>query len=93
MNAAHVFLLCILGATLLSTVLCTNGTGPDDCCFKFYPRRMRKEVIGKYYFTDYRCPKAGVIFVTAQKGLHICVDPSLPWVENIIKKLDENDLK
>uniref|UniRef100_A0A3B5LA39 Chemokine interleukin-8-like domain-containing protein n=1 Tax=Xiphophorus couchianus TaxID=32473 RepID=A0A3B5LA39_9TELE len=42
MKAQHVFLLCVLGAALLSTVLCSNGIGPDDCCFKFYRRQIRK---------------------------------------------------
>ncbi|MEQ2234822.1 hypothetical protein ILYODFUR_035338 [Ilyodon furcidens] len=74
MNAAHVFLLYILGATLLSTVLCTSKI---------------IVILGLQLLLL----QAIKCLVTAQKGRHICVDPSLPWVENIIKKLDENDLK
>ncbi|XP_032439201.1 eotaxin-like [Xiphophorus hellerii] len=93
MKAQHVFLLCVLGAALLSTVLCSNGIGPDDCCFKFYRRQMKKTAIRSYYFTDYRCPKAAVILVTEQNRRHICVDASLLWVENMMRHLDEKDLK
>ncbi|XP_072232378.1 C-C motif chemokine 3-like [Leuresthes tenuis] len=89
MKTTYILLLCILGAALFSTAVCSNTTGPDDCCFKFYPRRIRKNFIKSYYMTDYRCPKTAVIFVTGDKGRHICVDPSLSWVESIMKSLDE----
>ncbi|KAM6909496.1 C-C motif chemokine 36.1 [Xenentodon cancila] len=90
MRTTQILLLCILGAALLSTVLCNNGIGPDDCCFKFYPRRINKILIASYYMTDYRCQKTGAIFVTKKTGRHICVDPNLSWVENIMKTVDEN---
>ncbi|XP_038586773.1 C-C motif chemokine 36.1 [Micropterus salmoides] len=88
MRTSHILLLCILGAALLDSVICNNGTGPDDCCFKFYPRRLNKNLITSYYMTDYRCPKTGTILVT-QKSHHICVDPNLSWVKGIIKMVDE----
>ncbi|XP_012716845.1 C-C motif chemokine 36.1 [Fundulus heteroclitus] len=93
MKATSVFLLCILGAALLSTVLCQNGIGPDNCCFKFYPRRVKRDLIRSYNFTDHRCPKAGAIFVTVKNNQNICVDPSLAWVENTMKYLDEKNLQ
>ncbi|XP_067436468.1 uncharacterized protein [Thunnus thynnus] len=64
---------------------------PDDCCFKFYPRSMNKNLIQSYYTTDYRCPRTGVILLT-RKSRHICVDPNLPWVKKIMKSLDEANL-
>eukprot|EP00064_Thunnus_orientalis_P022386 superscaffoldBa00007483_g22580 len=69
--------------------MCANG--PDDCCFKFYPRRVNKNLIQSYYTTDYRCPRTGVILLT-RKSRHICVDPNLSWVEKIMKSLDEANL-
>uniref|UniRef100_UPI0037E98C2D C-C motif chemokine 36.1 n=1 Tax=Semicossyphus pulcher TaxID=241346 RepID=UPI0037E98C2D len=89
MRASHILLLCMLGAALLSSVLCSSEIGPDDCCFKFYPRRVNKTLIRSYYMTDYRCPKTGAILVT-KKGRNICVDPNLSWVEGIMKHVDES---
>uniref|UniRef100_A0A3B5LCD2 Chemokine interleukin-8-like domain-containing protein n=1 Tax=Xiphophorus couchianus TaxID=32473 RepID=A0A3B5LCD2_9TELE len=79
MKAQHVFLLCVLGAALLSTVLCSNGIGPDDCCFKFYRRQIRK---------------LNILTQTPNwNRRHICVDASLLWVKNMMRHLDEKDLK
>ncbi|XP_068444217.1 C-C motif chemokine 36.1 [Clinocottus analis] len=89
MRTACILLLCILGYVLLSSVTCNNGIGPDDCCFNPYPRRLNKNLIGSYYLTDHRCTKTAAIVVT-KKGRHICVDPSLSWVENIMKYVDES---
>ncbi|KAK2862663.1 hypothetical protein Q5P01_002196 [Channa striata] len=88
MKTAHILLLCILGAALVSTVVCDNSSNPDDCCFKFYPRRVKKALVKEYFMTDHRCPRTGVILVT-QKSRRICVEPSLSWVEGIMKTLDE----
>ncbi|XP_044196963.1 C-C motif chemokine 3-like [Thunnus albacares] len=91
MRTSHMLLFCILGAALLSSVICNSANGPDDCCFKFYPRRVNKNLIQSYYTTDYRCPRTGVILLT-RKSRHICVDPNLSWVEKIMKSLDEANL-
>ncbi|KAM6959633.1 C-C motif chemokine 36.1 [Tautogolabrus adspersus] len=88
MRSAHVLLLCMLGAALLSSVLCSSAIGPNNCCFKFYPRRMNKNVVRSYFMTDERCPKTGAILVT-MKARHICADPNLSWVESIMKSVDE----
>ncbi|XP_030285755.1 C-C motif chemokine 36.1 [Sparus aurata] len=88
MRTGHILLLCILGAALLSSVICKSEIGPEDCCFKFYPRRVNKKLIRSYYLTDDRCPKTGVILIT-QKSRHICADPTLSWVESIMRNLDE----
>ncbi|XP_042073327.1 C-C motif chemokine 3-like isoform X2 [Haplochromis burtoni] len=86
MKTTHILLLCILGAALLTAVNCTNANGPDNCCFKFYPRRIKPML---YYMTDHRCPKPAAIFVT-KKARSVCMDPSLSWVDSIMKALDES---
>ncbi|XP_053199460.1 C-C motif chemokine 36.1 [Scomber japonicus] len=88
MRTSHILLLCILGAALLTTVFCNNANGPEECCFKFYPRRVNKKLISSYNMNDYRCPRTGVILMT-KKGRHICADPNLSWVQGIMKTLDE----
>ncbi|CAI5672251.1 unnamed protein product [Oreochromis niloticus] len=65
------------------------ANGPDNCCFKFYPRRFRANLVESYYLTDPGCLKPAVIFLT-KKSRSICVDPSLSWVDNIMKTLDQS---
>ncbi|XP_037335612.2 C-C motif chemokine 4 homolog [Pungitius pungitius] len=89
MRTTHILLLCILGNALIASVICNSGIGPDDCCFTPYPRRLNKKLISSYYFTDHRCPMAGAILIT-KNGRHICVDPGLPWVVNIMKSVDQS---
>ncbi|XP_008303856.1 C-C motif chemokine 3-like isoform X3 [Stegastes partitus] len=88
MRTTYILLLCVLGAAMLSTVICQNSLGPDKCCFKHYPRKLKKTHINSYYMTDHRCAKPGVIFTT-KKSVPICVDPSLRWVGGIMKYVDE----
>ncbi|XP_005741911.1 C-C motif chemokine 36.1 isoform X1 [Pundamilia nyererei] len=89
MKTTHILLLCILGAALLSAVNCNNANGPDNCCFKLYPRRIKPSIVESYYMTDHRCPKPGAIFVT-KKARSVCMDPCLSWVDSIMKALDES---
>ncbi|XP_069577954.1 C-C motif chemokine 36.1 isoform X1 [Brachyistius frenatus] len=100
MKTPHVLLLCVLAAALMAAVFCNSKTtsdrsagaiGPDNCCFKFYPRKLSKKLIGSYYITDHRCPRAAAILVTKNHSRHICVDMSLSWVENILKRLEESN--
>ncbi|XP_026147854.1 eotaxin-like [Mastacembelus armatus] len=88
MKTGHILLLCILGAAMLSTVICNNSIGPEDCCFEFYPRRIKKELLVSYEMTDHRCARRAALFVT-KKSRRICMDPSLSWVQNIMKAMDE----
>uniref|UniRef100_A0A3Q3VWZ3 Chemokine interleukin-8-like domain-containing protein n=1 Tax=Mola mola TaxID=94237 RepID=A0A3Q3VWZ3_MOLML len=91
MTTSRILLLCILGAALLSTAISKSEIGPDDCCFKFYSRRVKKSLILSYYMTDYRCPKNAVILVS-KKNRHVCADPNVPWVESIMKNVDESNI-
>ncbi|XP_060951864.1 C-C motif chemokine 36.1 [Limanda limanda] len=91
MRSPQVLLLCVLGAALLSSVLCNNALGPENCCFDFYPRQLMKARISSYQRTDFRCPKKAVFFRT-KRSSKICVDPTLPWVQRIVEQLDEESL-
>nr|XP_057924958.1 C-C motif chemokine 4 homolog [Doryrhamphus excisus] len=91
MRSMAIFVLCVLAAAMLSSVCCNNSSGPDDCCFKHYPIKLNQRFIQSYYMTDSRCPIMGVILVTKKKH-HICANPNLPWVERIMKTLDESTL-
>ncbi|XP_008284002.1 C-C motif chemokine 3-like [Stegastes partitus] len=90
MRTTYILLFCILGAAMLSTVTChRNATlGPDDCCFTYYPGRLKKNLINTYYMTGHRCIKPAVIFITKKSSRRICVDPSLSWVTDIMADLD-----
>ncbi|XP_060904938.1 C-C motif chemokine 4-like [Labrus mixtus] len=88
MRSAHVLLLCMLGAALLSSGLCSDELSPDNCCFSFYPRRVNKNQIRSYYMTDERCRVTGAILVT-KRSVQLCVDPNMPWVKSIMRSLDE----
>ncbi|XP_027895154.1 eotaxin-like [Xiphophorus couchianus] len=83
MKAANILLLCMLGAALLSTVLCNSGNMPVDCCFDLFKYRMDKNLFSSYYKTDPRCSSSGIV-LTTKKGRSICVDAQQRWVKTII---------
>ncbi|XP_062240498.1 C-C motif chemokine 36.1 [Platichthys flesus] len=91
MRAPHVLLLCVLGAALLSSVLCNHALGPSDCCFGFYKVTLPKTRISSYQETDDRCTKKAIVFTT-KRSRNICVDPKLRWVQRIVKQLDKESL-
>ncbi|XP_015240809.1 PREDICTED: C-C motif chemokine 5-like [Cyprinodon variegatus] len=86
MKVAHIYLLCILGAALLSTVLCNSGIARAHCCFKFFPRPINKKRISSYYKTDARCHVNAIVLITKQSR-RICVNSKRPWVVKIIDYL------
>ncbi|XP_010789287.1 C-C motif chemokine 36.1 isoform X2 [Notothenia coriiceps] len=88
MRTSHILLLCILGHALFATVFCNNASGPDDCCFEYYPRSLNKIYIREYYMTDHRCPRTAAV-LTTMNGATLCVDPKLPWVVRVMKSLDQ----
>ncbi|XP_027895152.1 eotaxin-like [Xiphophorus couchianus] len=91
MKAANILLLCMLGAALLSTVLCNSASGPDDCCFQFFRNPVNKNLISSYFRTDSRCPISAVVLIT-QRARRICVDSQEKWVEKIVKHLEKKIL-
>ncbi|XP_043953979.1 C-C motif chemokine 13-like [Gambusia affinis] len=91
MKAATILLLCMLGAALLSTVLCHNSGGPEDCCFEFFRNPVNKKFISSYYRTDSRCPTKAVVLIT-NRARRICVEPKEMWVEKIVKFLEKRTM-
>nr|AXF84138.1 chemokine ligand 36 [Ctenopharyngodon idella] len=77
-------------AFLQSGVLANNANSPDECCFKYYARKIPIAKITSYMETRMDCAKAGIILVT-QKSLRICVNPELSWVKSAIKMIDDRD--
>ncbi|XP_039896690.1 uncharacterized protein LOC120739090 [Simochromis diagramma] len=65
----------------------STGNGPDNCCFKFYRRRIKPSLVESYYMTDHRCPKPAVIFITKPSS-SICMDPSVSSTKILMKILD-----
>uniref|UniRef100_A0A3P9QDL8 Chemokine interleukin-8-like domain-containing protein n=1 Tax=Poecilia reticulata TaxID=8081 RepID=A0A3P9QDL8_POERE len=90
MKAVNILLLCILGAALLSTVLC-QCNGPIECCFEFFRNPVNKKLINSYYRTDPRCATSGVVLIT-RRARRICVDSKEDWVQNIVENLERKSL-
>uniref|UniRef100_A0A3P9KX29 C-C motif chemokine n=1 Tax=Oryzias latipes TaxID=8090 RepID=A0A3P9KX29_ORYLA len=88
MKTACILLLCMLGAALFCTVSCNNAVGPENCCFKFYPKKIQKQRIDSYYLTDNRCAWSAVILRT-KRGSKVCVNPNDDWVKEVTQFLDE----
>nr|XP_061810489.1 C-C motif chemokine 36.1 [Nerophis lumbriciformis] len=91
MRSTQVFLLCTLAALMLTSVFCNNSSGPEECCFKHFPRRLHSRIFKTYFVTDNRCPIMSVILVT-KKNNSICANPTLGWVKNIMRSLDDSNL-
>ncbi|XP_036002840.1 C-C motif chemokine 5-like [Fundulus heteroclitus] len=87
MKVAHIYLLCILGAALLSTVLCNHAREIKDCCFKLLSKPLNKKLFTSYYKTDPRCSLNAVVLITKRAG-RICANPNDRWVKNVIDHLD-----
>ncbi|XP_051918846.1 C-C motif chemokine 5-like [Hippocampus zosterae] len=91
MRSIRVFLLCALAAATISAVVGNNSSGPEECCFRHYPRRLNPKIFESYFMTDGRCPLMGAILVT-KKNNHICANPTLSWVKKVMRSLDESIL-
>ncbi|XP_053089207.1 C-C motif chemokine 2-like [Pangasianodon hypophthalmus] len=64
-----------------------------ECCFKYQPHPIHARLITGYKETDRRqCPKPGVIF-TLKRGRHVCADPRVEWVQNIMKTIDKGSFR
>nr|BAF98272.1 chemokine CCL-CUi [Danio rerio] len=64
-----------------------NGNNPTECCINYFQRRIPFDRIECYIETRIECRNPGVIFVT-KKGLRLCVDPQLKWVNKTIYRID-----
>ncbi|KAM8881045.1 C-C motif chemokine 36.1 [Synchiropus picturatus] len=90
MRTRDIILLCFVTAALLC-----GATGisvaPSSCCFDFTSGVVPKHLVIAYRMTDTRCPKSGIILTTV-KGKRLCVIEEKPWVQRIIRDLDERNL-
>ncbi|XP_028857428.1 C-C motif chemokine 36.1 [Denticeps clupeoides] len=93
MDSRLVFLILtsLLASFLWSPALASNGSQPEECCFKFFPKKIPLNRVKSYVSTRPECSKDGVVFIT-QKNNRICADPGISWVKWIISKLDERDI-
>ncbi|XP_015248727.1 PREDICTED: C-C motif chemokine 5-like [Cyprinodon variegatus] len=91
MKVAHIYLLCILGAALLSTVLCNSGNAADMCCFEYFPSPINSELISSYFKTGPRCHLNAVVLIT-KRSRRICVNPEQRWVVKMINYLESQSL-
>nr|XP_023666665.1 C-C motif chemokine 18-like [Paramormyrops kingsleyae] len=78
----------LLMTVLLSSTLAHNGSGLDQCCFTYFPGRLRMDLIVGYVETSMKCPEPGIILYT-KKGNEVCVDPRAHWVQGVKKRLDQ----
>uniref|UniRef100_A0A3B3S648 C-C motif chemokine n=1 Tax=Paramormyrops kingsleyae TaxID=1676925 RepID=A0A3B3S648_9TELE len=60
---------------------------PEECCFTYFPGKLKMELVAGYVETRGDCSKPGIIFYT-RSGTEVCVDPKEEWVQEIKKKLD-----
>uniref|UniRef100_A0A3B3H316 C-C motif chemokine n=1 Tax=Oryzias latipes TaxID=8090 RepID=A0A3B3H316_ORYLA len=67
-------------------VFSSGSSGPDNCCFKFFPGTLSASRIRSFILTDDRCPKPGVVFVT-RRNLNICVEKNATWVQEVLQTL------
>ncbi|CDQ86684.1 C-C motif chemokine 36.1 [Oncorhynchus mykiss] len=89
MRSALILLLCVLGAALWSGALANNANLPEECCFKYYNRKIPRQLIREYEMTRSDCSKRGVILFT-KKNFRFCANPEDPTVEKIMKSIDES---
>nr|XP_046229204.1 chemokine (C-C motif) ligand 38, duplicate 4 [Scatophagus argus] len=87
MKKPVILVACVLMLSSLAVLASQSGSGPSECCFKFYTKRLPKDKVMSYKYVDPRCAKRSVIFVM-KKGGEFCVDPSVQWVKNIIEDRD-----
>ncbi|KAF7706818.1 hypothetical protein HF521_020072 [Silurus meridionalis] len=66
-----------------------NSVEPETCCFSYYESPIPIRVITGYKVTDRQCTKPAVIF-TLKNSRRVCVDPEVKWVQNHMKRIDQN---
>ncbi|XP_014327706.1 C-C motif chemokine 4-like [Xiphophorus maculatus] len=92
MKNSVIMATCLLLLSSLALQSYANSFGPDECCFKFFPKRLQKSAVVNFRYTDALCPMEGVLF-TMKAGREVCVDATQQWVKNIIKTKELNRTK
>ncbi|XP_066506144.1 eotaxin-like [Hoplias malabaricus] len=88
--------LCVLALVLLCSLqlissfpLAMDFIRP--CCSNLTKIRIPLKHIISYWSTSSSCANRAIVFQTVRNGKKnlICVDPSAPWVDHHIKKLNK----
>ncbi|XP_038581994.1 C-C motif chemokine 5-like [Micropterus salmoides] len=79
-----ILVTCVLLLSSLAVLASQSSFGPDDCCFQFFSKRLPKNRVMTYQYTDERCTNKAVLF-TMRNHAKICVNPSEQWVKSIIE--------
>ncbi|XP_036452271.1 C-C motif chemokine 18-like [Colossoma macropomum] len=77
---------------LQSCTVGQHGKAPKECCFSFYTRPIPVAFISKYEEMRANCTRPGVI-LTTKKGVRVCVNPSLKWVQQLMYTIDHGVLE
>uniref|UniRef100_A0A096LSY3 C-C motif chemokine n=2 Tax=Poecilia formosa TaxID=48698 RepID=A0A096LSY3_POEFO len=92
MKNSVIMATCLLLLSSLALQTDANSFGPDECCFKFFPKRLQKSAVANFRYTDSLCPMEGVLFLM-KGGKEVCVDATQQWVKKIIKTKEINQAK
>ncbi|XP_029903316.1 C-C motif chemokine 4-like [Myripristis murdjan] len=87
MKKPVILVVCTLLFSSLAVLASQSSFGPEECCFKMYPRRLPKDNVVNYHYTHTLCPRHGVFF-TMKNDKVFCVNPALGWVQNTIAAVD-----
>nr|ACQ58688.1 C-C motif chemokine 14 precursor [Anoplopoma fimbria] len=88
MKNPMILMTCTLLFSPLAVLASQGSFAPDECCFRFFTNRLPKNKVANYMFTDEQCTNQGVLF-TMNSGARICADPTVQWVQNLIKAKDQ----
>ncbi|XP_028821422.1 eotaxin-like [Denticeps clupeoides] len=81
---------CLLAAAILLVALCSpalsqHSSGPSECCFDFYTKRIPVSRIQSFKVSHADCPKKGIILKTV-KDVELCVNPADQSIQDLMEK-------
>ncbi|NXT47965.1 CCL4 protein, partial [Pluvianellus socialis] len=59
---------------------------PTECCFSYAQKPIRH--VQSFYTTSDDCSMPAVVIVAAT-GDKVCINPNMPWVKRVMKKLQK----
>ncbi|XP_020497725.1 monocyte chemotactic protein 1B [Labrus bergylta] len=83
MKKPVILVTCVLLLSTLTVLASENTYGPAVCCFQFIEKKLSKNRVLTYRYTNKQCPKKAVIF-TMKNGKEFCANPAEQWVKDII---------
>uniref|UniRef100_A0A3B3V088 C-C motif chemokine 3-like n=1 Tax=Poecilia latipinna TaxID=48699 RepID=A0A3B3V088_9TELE len=97
MKNSVIMATCLLLLSSLALQTYANSFGPDECCFKFFPKRLQKSAVANFRYTDSLCPMEVYHYffmrLMKNKCIEVCVDATQQWVKKIIKTKEINQAK